>query len=244
MTAAALSLDVRDLQVRYGAVAALRGVSVTAAPGEVVTVVGANGAGKSTLLKAVAGFVAVAAGSVRVHGQDVERFPVEQRVRAGIALVPEGRQIWSELTVAEHLRLGCYGQRVSRTVFAERVDQVFALFPRLAERRRQLGGTLSGGEQQMLAIGRALMSAPTLLLLDEPTLGLAPAMMDALADALRAARSPDLAVVIAEQNVEFAFEVADRGCVFEIGRCVSTGTVAELAGQDTLMRAYLGEAPQ
>jgi branched-chain amino acid transport system ATP-binding protein len=234
-------LDVSDLVVAYGPMTGLRDVSLSACAGEIVCVVGANGAGKSTLLKAVAGFLPARHGSVVVNGEDLRRYSVERRVRAGIALVPEGRQIWAELTVHEHLRLGCYGNRPSKRVFAERLERVYELFPRLAERRKQTGGTLSGGEQQMLAIGRALMSQPTLLLLDEPTLGLAPIVIDTLVDTLRATGSSELAVLVAEQNAEFAFDVADRGYVLEVGGCVLSGTADELRSRSDLDSAYLGE---
>jgi branched-chain amino acid transport system ATP-binding protein len=233
-------LRVDALEVSYGPINALHGISLEAKGGEILAVVGSNGAGKSTLLKTIAGFLRQRTGQVLLDSEPLARLSVERRVRRGIALVPEGRQIWTELSVVEHLRLGFRGGRGGRQLFQERLDEVYTLFPRLAERRRQAGGTLSGGEQQMLAIGRALMSHPRVLLLDEPSLGLAPVVIDAIGESLLATRSPDRAVILAEQNAEFALDVADRGYVLEVGECRMEGTARELAEHPELVRAYLG----
>ncbi len=235
-------LEVRGLEVSYGAISALRGVDMNAHGGEIVAVLGANGAGKSTLLKTIAGFLRARSGSITLAGEELGGLSVEQRVRGGIALVPEGRQVWPELSVDDHLRLGWFGPRGDRRQYTTRRDVIYELFPRLYERRGQRAGTLSGGEQQMLAIGRALILEPRILLLDEPTLGLAPVVNDRIAEALQSARSADRAVVVAEQNAEFAFDVADRGYVLEVGEVKTEGATAELAANPELLSAYLGVA--
>ena len=233
-------LQVDQLDVTYGAIHALHGISLEANAGEILAVVGANGAGKSTLLKTIAGFVRATSGEIALGSEPLGDLAAERRVRKGIALVPEGRQIWTELSVVEHLKLGLRAQPGSRKLLDGRLDEVYTLFPRLAERRRQKGGTLSGGEQQMLAIGRALMSHPRVLLLDEPTLGLAPVVIDAIGEALVAARSEERVVLLAEQNAEFAFTFSDRGYVLEVGEVRMQGTAKELADHPELISAYLG----
>jgi branched-chain amino acid transport system ATP-binding protein len=235
-------LQVEDLEVRYGAITALGGISLAARGGEIIGVVGANGAGKSTLLKTIAGFLRANSGSITLDGADLDGMPVEQRVRHGIALVPEGRQIWSDLTVDDHLRLGWFGPRGDRKHYEERREEIYELFPRIAERRRQKAGTLSGGEQQMVAIGRALILEPRVLLLDEPTLGLAPVVNDRIAETLAAARTPERVVIIAEQNVDFALDLADRAYVLEIGECRIEGDAKDVAAHPELLAAYLGVA--
>jgi branched-chain amino acid transport system ATP-binding protein len=235
-------LSVEGLEVTYGPINALHGVSLNAQGGEIVAVVGANGAGKSTLLKTIAGFLRQKGGVITLESTPLDGMSAERRVREGVALVPEGRQIWTELTVEEHLRIGFRAQRGSRQLLRERRDEVYSLFPRLAERRRQKGGTLSGGEQQMLAIARALISHPKVLLLDEPTLGLAPVVIDAIGESLTSTKSADRAVVLAEQNAEFAFAFADRGYVLEVGECRMEGSAKELAEHPELLSAYLGVA--
>jgi branched-chain amino acid transport system ATP-binding protein len=237
-------LRVNALEVNYGAISALHGVTLEANGGEIVAVVGANGGGKSTLLKTIAGFLRPKAGEITLDAKSLAGLSVEQRVRRGVALVPEGRQIWAELTVEEHLRLGCFGRRRERRLFQERLESVYTLFPRLFERRRQRGGTLSGGEQQMLAIGRALISQPSVLLLDEPTLGLAPVVIESIGETLASARSPERTVIVAEQNVDFALAIADRGYVLEVGEVRLEGEADELRGHPELLDAYLGLAPQ
>jgi branched-chain amino acid transport system ATP-binding protein len=233
-------LKVDDLHVAYGPIHALHGISIDANQGEIVAIVGANGAGKSTLLKTIAGFVPQRSGHVVLEAQALDGLSAERRVRRGVALVPEGRQIWAELTIAEHLRLGFRATRAPRKVLDERLAEVYELFPRLHERRRQKGGTLSGGEQQMLAIARALISRPRVLLLDEPTLGLAPVVTEAIGEALVASRSEERVVLLAEQNAEFALTFAERGYVLEVGEVRMAGTAKELETNPELISAYLG----
>lgn len=230
------------IDVAYGAIVAVRGVSIEARGGEIIAIIGANGAGKSTLLKTIAGFLKPSTGEIVLDDRPITKLAVEQRVRKGIALVPEGRQVWPTLTVEDHLRLGWFGPRRERRRYEERRDAIYDLFPRIADRGRQRAGTLSGGEQQMVAIGRALIMEPRVLLLDEPTLGLAPIINDRIAETLIAARSPDRAVVVAEQNADFALDLADRGYVLEVGECSMEGTSEELASSPELLSAYLGVA--
>lgn len=231
-----------NLQIAYGPVHAVKGVSLSASYGEIVSVLGANGAGKSSLLKALAGFLAPSSGSVVLDGDTINEIDVAGRVRKGVALVQEGRQVWSSLSVEEHLRLGWYTKRKDsgEESFEDVRDFIFELFPRVAERRQQFVGTLSGGEQQMVVIGRALMSRPRVLLLDEPTLGLAPVIIDKIGETLDEMRSSDLAVIVAEQDASFALEVADRAYVLEVGECRMSGPADELAESAELISAYLG----
>jgi branched-chain amino acid transport system ATP-binding protein len=234
-------LDVRDLHVAYGAgVLALRGVSLHVRAGEVVALIGANGAGKTTLLKAIAGLVHGNAGTIAFGGDGLAGVEAPARVRRGIALVPEGRRLFSRLTVAENLTLGTYtnGDAGHRATMLERV---YALFPLLRERARQRAGTLSGGEGQMLAIGRALMSRPRFLMLDEPSLGIMPRLVDAIMSALRQLHEAErLTMFLVEQNVPAALDLADRGYVLQTGRIVLEGTSATLRGSDLVRQAYLG----
>jgi branched-chain amino acid transport system ATP-binding protein len=233
-------LQVDQLSVRYGAISALKGLTLEAKGGQIVAVVGANGAGKSTLLKTIAGFLHAHSGSIRLEGVELGGMSVEKRVRQGVALVPEGRQVWSELTVEDHLRLGWFGSRGDRKSYPERRDEIYTLFPRIAERRKQKAGTLSGGEQQMVAISRALILQPRVLLLDEPTLGLAPVVNDRIAETLAGTRSPDRAVIVAEQNADFALDLADRAYVLEVGECRIEGDAKDVAAHPELVSAYLG----
>jgi branched-chain amino acid transport system ATP-binding protein len=234
-------LSVSGLDVRYGAISALRGIDLRAEGGEIVAIVGANGAGKSSLLKAIAGFVGAAAGTIELDGGDLTRSIVQKRVRDGVSLVPEGRQIWSALTVEEHLRLGWFATRPrDRRGFPAALDAMYDLFPVLGERRTQFGGTLSGGEQQMLAIARALILEPRVLLLDEPTLGLAPIMIERVAQSLKDTRTPDRIVLVAEQNADFVLGLADRGYVLEVGAQRLAGTADELRSHPDLVDSYLG----
>ena len=234
-------LDVRDLHVAYGAgVLALRGVSLHVRAGEVVALIGANGAGKTTLLKAIAGLVPGSAGAIAFAGDGLSGVEAPARVRRGIALVPEGRRLFSRLTVAENLTLGTYtnGDAAHRSAMR---DRVYALFPVLRERARQRAGTLSGGEGQMLAIGRALMSRPRFLMLDEPSLGIMPRLVDAIMSALRQLHEAErLTMFLVEQNVPAALDLADRGYVLQTGRIVLEGTSAALRGSDLVRKAYLG----
>ena len=232
-------LDVRDVYVAYGGVRALQGVSLRVEPGEVVALIGANGAGKTTLLKAIAGLVELQAGEMTFHGQSLS-VDAADRVKLGVALVPEGRRLFSRLSVAENLTLGSYshGDPTHRREMLERIE---ALFPVLRERARQRAGTLSGGEAQMLAIARALMSRPRFLMLDEPSLGIMPRLVDQVMDSLRRLHeSEGLTMLLVEQNVPAALDLADRGYVLQTGRVVLHGKSAELRGSDLVRKAYLG----
>ena len=231
-------LRVQGLAVRYGATSALRGVSLAVAPGEVVALIGANGAGKSTLLNALLGLVPAASGQVSFGDRPLDRLATRERIAAGLALSPEGRRVFPDLSVEENLDLGDLGSDLDAR--RRRREGVYGQFPRLLERRAQAAGTMSGGEQQMLAIGRALMAAPKLLLLDEPTLGLAPLIVREIAQFVRRIRESGVAVVLAEQNAEMALSVADRGIVLQNGEVVMQGSAAELAASPEVRSAYLG----
>jgi len=234
-------LEVRDLQVSYGSgVLALQGVSLEVKPGEVVALVGANGAGKTTLLKTIAGLIEPLAGEIRFGGRRLDQVDGSDRVRLGVALVPEGRRLFSRLKVSENLTLGTVTNRDARHR-AEMFERVYSLFPVLRERAGQRAGTFSGGQQQMLAIARALMSRPTFLMLDEPSLGLAPLMVDQIMEALQQLHEREaLAMLLVEQNVPAALKLADRGYVLQTGRIALEGTGKELLNSDLVRRAYLG----
>jgi len=235
-----LLLEVRGLKVRYGVIEALHGIDVSVCRGEIVTVIGANGAGKTTLLKAISGLVPAAQGALAYDGaKDLCRLKAHQIVALGISHVPEGRRIFQNLTVRENLDLGAYLRRDPHAV--ERgFEEVFTLFPRLKERLGQNAGTLSGGEQQMLAIGRALMAQPKLLLLDEPSLGLAPKLVRAILEVVRAIRARGTTVLLVEQNARMALETADRAYVLETGTVALAGPAAEMAEDERVQRVYLG----
>jgi branched-chain amino acid transport system ATP-binding protein len=234
-------LDVRDLHVAYGAgVRALQGVSLHVRPGEVVALIGANGAGKTTLLKAIAGLVTPQTGEVTFAGESLRTVDAADRVQLGVALVPEGRRLFSRLSVAENLTLGTYrnGDPQHRR---EMLERIHTLFPVLRERARQRAGTLSGGEAQMLAIARALMSRPRFLMLDEPSLGIMPRLVDAVMDSLRRLHETEgLTMFLVEQNVAAALDLADRGYVLQTGRVVLEGKSADLRNSDLVRKAYLG----
>ena len=232
-------LTVERLGVTYGGLHALAEVSLEVGAGEFVTIVGPNGAGKTTLLKAISGAVPAAEGRITYQGKDLARLRPAQRAALGIAHVPEGRRLFPGLTVLENLRLGGY-LRASRAGAAQELERVLALLPLLRERRRQLAGTLSGGEQQLLAIGRALMQRPALLLLDEPSQGLAPRMVGAVLDLMTRIRAQGVSVLLVEQNVRRALGLAHHGYVLESGRIVLQGRGAELAEHPKVRRAYLG----
>jgi branched-chain amino acid transport system ATP-binding protein len=235
-------LEIEGLSVAYGKHAALAGVALTVARGEIVTILGANGAGKTTLLKAVAGLVRPQAGArVTLEGRDLLALPPHLVVEAGVALVPEGRGIFGDLTVRENLMLGAYASR-ARAAEADNLARVLMLFPRLEERFRQVARTMSGGEQQMVAIGRALMSAPDILLLDEPSLGLSPLMCGELFMALANIRAGGVGLLLVEQNAKRSLAIADRGYLIETGRVVGEGRAAKLATDPAVQRAYLGGA--
>ncbi len=232
-------LEIRGISVRYGAIEALTEVSLTVEPGSFVTVLGANGAGKSTLLRTISGQLRPHAGSIRWNGAQIGGLKPEQVVRLGIAQVPEGRGIFPELTVRENLRIGAYSRRDRGALGAE-YDDVLAIFPSLAQRERQLGYTLSGGEQQMLAIGRALMSRPKLLLADEVSLGLAPVVVRAVFEQLARLRSRGVTLIAVEQNARLALRFADYVYVLKHGRLAIEGRSADLTDSSELVEAYLG----
>ena len=231
-------LAIENLQVRYGQIEALKGISMHVEAGEVVALVGANGAGKTTLMRSISGLLRPAAGDISLAGKSLLHVGADRIVRAGIAHSPEGRRVFGTLTVAENLRLGAYTRSESELQSALR--QVHALFPRLLERQKQFAGTLSGGEQQMLAIGRALMARPKLLLLDEPSLGLAPIIVKAIFKALAQIRNEGVTILLVEQNVRMALKLADRGYVLEVGRIALQGAAQELLHSPAVQAAYLG----
>ena len=233
-------LEVSGLRVSYGGINAVKGVDFTVRAGEMVTLIGTNGAGKTTTLKALTGLLRPSAGSVRYNGEDITAAPIHQRVGMGLALVPEGRGIFARLSVEENLDMGAYSRKGPAEIRNDR-DHVYALFPRLAERRRQTGGTLSGGEQQMLAIGRAMMSRPRLLLLDEPGMGLAPLMVQKIFATIRTIAAEGVTVLLVEQNARLALEVCQRGYVMESGEITLHDESPALLANPQVRRAYLGE---
>ena len=233
-------LEVRGLKVSYGGINAVKGIDFEVATGELVTLIGANGAGKTTTLKALAGLVKPAAGAILYNGKDITARPAFELVRQGLALVPEGRGVFGRLTVDENLAMGAYSRRDSARVATD-FDRVYGLLPRLAERRRQLAGTLSGGEQQMLAIGRALMSQPRLLLLDEPSMGLAPLMVQKIFETIRAIATDGATLLLVEQNARLALETCHRGYVMESGLITAADSAARLLADPRVRQAYLGE---
>ena len=232
-------LEIEDLHIAYGGIQALRGISLRVPEGALVTLIGANGAGKSTTLRAVMGLVRRRAGSIRLRGQEISGWPTHRIVRQGVALVPEGRRVFPNLTVYENLVMGAYTR--PQAELQASLQRVYGLFPRLAERRGQKAGTLSGGEQQMLAIGRALMSQPRLLCLDEPSLGLAPLLVREVARALDAIHRQGTTILLVEQNARMALAMAEYAYVLETGRIVLEGPGPELLEHPTVRRAYLGE---
>jgi branched-chain amino acid transport system ATP-binding protein len=235
-------LAVSDLQVSYGAIKALDGVSFGVPRGKIVALLGANGSGKTTTLKAITGLVPAGGGRIVFEGRELQLLPTHQIIRAGIALVPEGRRIFGNLTVYENLLLGAYFRR-DQPVLARDLDLIYDTFPRLAERRTQAAGTLSGGEQQMLAVGRALMSRPRLLLLDEPSLGLAPLLVKEVFHIITRLNRRGVTVLLVEQNAAAALRIAHHGYVLETGRVVLEGSGAELLAHPHLQQAYLGDEP-
>jgi branched-chain amino acid transport system ATP-binding protein len=233
-------LEVTDLEVRYGSVAAVKGISLRVAEREVVAIIGPNGAGKTSALRAISGLTPSAAGRVRFEGTDISRWKAHRIVTLGVGHAPEGRRLFPQMTVLENLRMGAYRQRAAGEI-RRMVGEVERLFPRLAERRRQMAGTLSGGEQQMLAIGRALMARPRLLLLDEPSFGLAPMVVREIGDIVRSInRERGVSVLLVEQNARMALGIASRAYVMETGRVALSGASATLAESPHVKAAYLG----
>lgn len=232
-------LEITEIEVFYGDAQALFGVTLHVDEGEIVAIVGSNGAGKTTTLRAVAGIRPLAKGSVAFAGTPLDGVRANERPAMGIALVPEGRELWPQMTVEENLELGAFTRR-ARQDRAETVEYVYGLFPRLSDRRRQLAGSMSGGEQQMCAIGRALMSKPTLLMFDEPSLGLAPILVQQVFENVERLRDAGLTILLVEQNLKKALEIADRGYVIETGKIAREGPAADLLGDESIRAAYLG----
>ena len=232
-------LELKGIDAGYGAFQALFGISMQVNAGEAVAVIGANGAGKTTLMRVISGMLPASSGTMTMEGADLRTTPPHKVVELGIAHVPESRRLFPRLSVEDNLRLGAFIPS-ARAHFAERLDYVYGLFPRLKERRSQLAGTMSGGEQQMCAIARALMSKPKLILLDEPSMGLAPVIVQQVFELVRRIRAEGYTVLIVEQNVSQVLKVADRAYLLEVGRIVQSGSAAELAASDDIRKAYMG----
>ncbi len=232
-------LEVENIHAYYGNIHALKGLSLTVEKGEIVTLIGANGAGKTTTLRAISGLQKPREGHVRLEGEDLAAYKPHEVVFKGIAMVPEGRRIFARLTVAENLEMGAYSRKRSAEVNAD-LERVFTLFPRLKERRSQLGGTLSGGEQQMLATGRALMAHPRLLLMDEPSMGLAPVLVESIFETIKEINKEGTTILLVEQNALMAFTVASRGYVMQTGEIVLHDTAKNLQQNKMVQKAYLG----
>ena len=237
-------LTASDLELAYGPLAVCRGLSFEIHDGEIVALIGANGAGKSTTLRAIAGLMAPRGGSIIFRGEEITRLPSHERTLRGVALVPEGRRVFPFLTVRENLELGGFKNRRERGKLRHMIDGIFALFPRLSERSGQNAGTLSGGEQQMLALGRAMMSEPKLLCLDEPSLGLAPLVVRDIFHTIRTINETGTSVLLVEQNARYALETASRGYVLQTGSILVSGSCAELMKDTRVREAYLGRAAQ
>jgi branched-chain amino acid transport system ATP-binding protein len=236
--ATAPMLEVKNLQVAYGKIKAVKGISFTVGEGQLVSLIGTNGAGKTTTLRTISNLLPTAGGSITFAGERIDKVPAHQIVERGLAHVPEGRHIFPRMTVEENLLLGAYARKGAVT---GDLDRAYTLFPVLAERRKQAAGTFSGGEQQMLAIGRALMSAPKMLMLDEPSMGLSPIMMARIMDTLAELRQTGTTILLVEQNAQAALELADYGHVLEIGKIAISDTGANLLGNPKVRKAYLGE---
>jgi len=232
-------LEIKNLTAGYGPIQAIEGLSLRVNRGEIVTLLGSNGAGKSTTLRSISGLLKQKSGIISFDGTDIQKLPPQKIISRGISQVPEGRKIFGRLTVEENLDVGAYLVK-DHAVIAERKEHAFTLFPRLAERRHQKGGTLSGGEQQMLAIGRALMQAPQLLLLDEPSMGLAPLLVEAIFDIIRQLNSEGTTILLVEQNARMALQVANRAYVLANGRLTMEGKASDLAHDPEVQKAYLG----
>jgi branched-chain amino acid transport system ATP-binding protein len=230
-------LEVRDLKVHFGVINAIKGISFEVPAGKIVTLIGANGAGKTTTLRTLSGLKRPTTGTITLDGADITRLSAQERVRRGMSQVPEGRRIFPEMTVLENLELGAF---LRKDAVAADYDEVYGRFPRLAERRKQLAGTLSGGEQQMLAMGRALMAKPSVLLLDEPSMGLAPLLVQEIFDIIVAINQTGTTVLLVEQNANVALQIADLAYVMETGSIVLSGEAKALAQTDEVKRAYLG----
>ena len=232
-------LKIENLEVSYGAVQALRGISMEVADGEIVSLIGANGAGKTTTLHAVTGLVPIKAGSVEYDGHDLRKIDPSKIVSMGLAHVPEGRQVFTRMTVAENLAMGAYHRKDKKGIEAD-LERVYERFPRLKERAKQLAGTLSGGEQQMVAMGRAIMSAPKLVVMDEPSMGLSPVLVKEVFDIIRTMHESGITILLVEQNAKMALAISNRAYVLENGRITMSGDANTLLHDDKVRKAYLG----
>jgi branched-chain amino acid transport system ATP-binding protein len=232
-------LEVNDIHTYYGNIHALKGISLTVEKGEIVTLIGSNGAGKTTTLRSICGLQKPRQGNILLEGEDISPFKAHEIVSKGVAMVPEGRGIFARLTVAENLDLGAYTRR-DRAAIQKDLDRVYTIFPRLKERMRQVSGTLSGGEQQMLATGRALMTRPRLLLMDEPSMGLAPVLVEAIFDVIKVINQEGTTILLVEQNALMALSIAHRGYVIQTGQIVLQDTAANLKSNEMVQKAYLG----
>lgn len=233
-------LEIKNLQIAYGGIQAVKGIDLYIDAGELVTLIGANGAGKTSTLKTLVGMVKKSGGSIVYDSQDSEHIPVHDFVRHGLVMVPEGRGVFSRLTVLENLQMGAFARRDNTQIIAD-IDYVYELFPRLKERQTQLAGTLSGGEQQMVAMGRAILSQPKLLLLDEPSMGLAPIIVQQIFDIVKKVSAQGVTILLVEQNARLALEISQRGYVMESGRITMSGPADELLNDARVRNAYLGE---
>ncbi|MFU2424084.1 MAG: ABC transporter ATP-binding protein [Bacteroides sp.] len=233
-------LEIKDLKVSYGMIQAIKGISFEVNKGEVIALIGANGAGKTTILHTITGLLNADSGSVTYEGKDITRMPGHKIVSMGIAHVPEGRRVFANMTVLQNLKLGAY-TRKDKAEIAETLEMVYTRFPRLKERKNQLAGTLSGGEQQMLAMGRALMSHPQIILMDEPSMGLSPIFVNEIFDIIEEVSKSGTTVLLVEQNAKKALSIADRAYVLETGNIVLDGKASELLDNDSIKKAYLGE---
>lgn len=233
-------LEVKDLQVFYGMIQAIKGVSFEVNEGEVIALIGANGAGKTTILHTITGLLSPKKGSVVFEGKEITKIPAHKIVSLGMAHVPEGRRVFAELSVYQNLKMGAY-TRKDKTEIEETLETVYKRFPRLEERKNQVAGTLSGGEQQMLAMGRALMSHPRIILMDEPSMGLSPILVNEIFDIIQSVSSTGTTVLLVEQNAKKALSIANRAYVLETGKIVKSGDAAELMNDDSIKKAYLGE---
>ena len=234
-------LEVKDLRVNYGGIEALKGISFEVNEGEIVTLIGANGAGKSTTLKAISGLVSMSSGSIVYNGETISGFDSQKIVQNGISLVPEGRRVFPNLTVLENLKIGAYLRADKEGIEAD-IEHMYQLFPRLKERHWQMAGTLSGGEQQMLAVGRGLMAKPKVMMMDEPSLGLAPLIVRDIFDIIKRINADGVTVLLIEQNANAALKVANRGYVLQTGHMTLSGTGEELLNDQSVREAYLGKA--
>lgn len=232
-------LEVHNIHAYYGNIHALKGVSLEVERGEIVTLIGANGAGKTTTLRSISGLLQPSEGDIRMNGESLSHYKAHELVRRGVAMVPEGRGVFARLTVLENLEMGAY-HRTDRSNIKNEMEQVFELFPRLRERRNQVAGTLSGGEQQMLATGRALMSRPKLLLMDEPSMGLAPILVETIFEIIKEINTEGTTILLVEQNAHMALQIADRGYVLQTGEIVLSDSASALQANEMVQKAYLG----